>query len=684
MNQQDPTLLAVSTANPGDREITLDEMAQIFNPQTLVTDDTVATLQAPATRRSVSGTYRSTSGFFQVELRVDVDGKRPCNQLSCDFYQANGRATTYFGSCVVKSPTLSLGANSVTIQGEADFTFAAGAPVVQVTIPRVSLLTPAPNATLQFFTAGGSSGATYSCSFESQYFRTVSIERCRTSDVTAEEFVSYDTSSFPSGGPARILTLQKACAEAGVEVQVLPQATLVDVSEAGKGVNWSDAELEASMQYCFDQYYASPQLSVYQMFCQLHELGAGIYGSTFNYPGARNRQGCVVFQAGLGGMTNEKMRLQFFTCMQELGRCLNLNNSWEKSMACPPGVDRPTSLSFMNYPGCYPMGEAAFWNNFAFQFDEGEIACLRHSFRNQTAYITNLFGTGAVMLDPQVFEAPTRDQSDYQFEIAAARTVLLGEPVVLRLNLKTTDARGKMVHGFLHPNTGLVKVAIQKPTGEICLFEPIAEHCVSSQQMRMDANTPALEESCYIGCGQSGLMFTQGGLYKICATYYGTDGSRTSSNVCTLRVGNPITAADESVADLLMGEEQGRLFALFGSDSKFLQNGNKAFDEVLAKHATHPLANYVRLAKGVNAGRDFKLVTPGASKVELRKANHQQRIELLTAVEKGAALVNLDTTTVDQARSFLAQSQKTTGDQQGAVDTEKRIARKAVRAAGGR
>jgi hypothetical protein len=700
MNQDDPTRLEVSTSNLGDREITVDEMQQIIATQaaaSLAPEPTTVAAEVrvpeagpqplplptplPLPKRLVSGRYRSPAAGFQVELRVDVDGTRPLNEVSGDFYQISGGTTTYFGSFVVKTPTLNVTATTVTVKGLGEFTFSAGAPVVQVTVPRVLIFTPPPNATLQFFTTAGAPGAVYSCAFESRFFRTVSYERGRASDVSSPEFLSYNTAAFPSAGANRILSVQKAYAEAGVEVQVLPEADLIDISDAGKDAQWSDSELEASMQLHFDQFRDVPQWKVWEMVCQLHELGPGLYGIMFDYQDAHQRQGCAVFHAGIGGITNDKLRLQLYTYVHELGHCFNLMHSWQKSLANPPGTDRPDSPSWMNYPWRFPGGEAAFWNAFAFQFDNGEIAHIRHAFRDQVIMGANAFGAGAALTDPRAFAAPVRDRSDLVFEIATPRSVLLGEPVVLRLNLKTTSGRGKTVHGYLHPTTGLVKIAIQKPGGEVHLFEPIMEHCVSGQQTFIDVSSAALQDSAYIGYGKRGLYFTQGGLYKIRATYYAADGSQVLSNLISMRVRNPATAEDENMADLLMGDEQGRLFALLGSDSTQLANGNKAFDEVLAKYPGHPLANYVRLVKGVNAGRDFKLVIPNKTKIDLRKADHQQTIEMMIALEKGAPEIGLDPITVNQARSYLSDSQKKIGDEAAAAATDKRKAASEKKAA---
>jgi hypothetical protein len=699
MNYQDPSLREVTAAGLGDRELTVDEVQQLVaQPRAAAPAEPAAPTAEPAgleagpaafpipipfpLRRLVRGRYRSPVAFFQVELRVDVDGIRPLNQVSGDFFQISGGVTTYFGSFIVKAPALTVTSSTVTVRGLGEFTFAAGAPVVEVTIPRVLLFAPPADATLQFYTLANTPGATYVCAFESQYFRTVAYERGRASDVSTPEFLSYDTAKLASGGSNRVLSVQKAYAEAGVEFQVLPEADLIDVTEAGTDVEWSDSELEASMQLHFDRFRDVPQWDVWEMVGQLHELGPGLYGIMFDYQDGHQRQGCAVFHAGIGGITDDKLRLQLYTYVHELGHCFNLMHSWQKSLAAPPGTDRPSALSWMNYPWYYPGGDSAFWNAFPFQFDDDELSHIRHGFYNDVIMGGSAFATGAGLTDPRAFDTRARDGMGLTFEIAAPRSVLLSEPVVLRLSLRSLDPRGKTVHGYLHPNAGMVKIAIQKPGGEITLFEPLIEHCVAGQRTNLAANSPAIEDSAYIGCGKRGLNFTQGGMYKIRAVYFGPGGSQVVSNVVPLRVRNPVTAEDDAVADLLMGDEQGRLFALLGSDSKYLASGNRAFDEVLDRYSNHPLAQYVRLARGVNAGRTFKIVIPGVVKASVRQANHQQRVELLGTVEKAAPSLGLDATTVDQVRSYLAASLKSMGDQKSAAEAEHRIARK-TRAAGG-
>ena len=164
----------------------------------------------PLPLRTVSGRYRGSSAGFQVELRVDVDGRHPLAKLSGDFFSVSGATVTYFGSFIVDTPAVSTTPTTITARGSGRFTFAAGAPVVQVTIPRRQILQPAAPATLRFFTAGGAPGATYICAFESAYFRTVQLETDRVSDVVTPVFAGYNTGSLPSGGAGRALSVVSA------------------------------------------------------------------------------------------------------------------------------------------------------------------------------------------------------------------------------------------------------------------------------------------------------------------------------------------------------------------------------------------------------------------------------------------------------------------------------------------
>lgn len=618
----------------------------------------------PVAVRNVSGRYRGQLGAFQLEARIDLDGTRPLSKLSGDFFSVSGGTTTYVGSFIVDAPVVTRTPGQITARGLGRFTFAAGAPVVQVTVARRSILQPAAPATVQFFTTSGSPGSTYSCAFEAVGFRRVSIETDRVSDVPTPVLGSYNTGSFPSGGPARTLSVVSAYAEAGIQMVSTGATDTINIAEAGANHTWSDAELHASMVRHFSVYRDAPQWAVWQVVCQLHDIGPGLYGIMFDLQG-KQRQGCAVFHQGIGGTTADKLRLQLYTYVHELGHCFNLLHSWQKSFATPPGLNRPTALSWMNYPWNYPGGAAAFWSAFPFQFDDPELLHLRHGFRNNVVMGGNPFGSGAAVLDPAALADPVRDESGLRLFIEPhQRAYALGEPVVLKLALSVTDKRGKVAHPHLNPKANMTSIAIQKPNGQLVAYEPFIDHLMDSQPQFL-ADGEIIEETAYIGYGRGGLYFDQPGAYKLRAIYQAPDGSQVYSNVADVRVRYPVTQTEEELAELLIGEDQGALFYLLGSDSEALASGNRAFDTVLGKHAKHPLAVYVQAARGVNLSRTFvTLDTSKPEAAEVRPAQLSQAEGLLNAATASGSRVDDLSKAVFMLK--LAHEQRKAGDEAGA------------------
>jgi len=644
MSQHDPTLADDAASDIANQELSVEDVARMQrdtpdaeDQQPKAPSDAPAPIPPihppPLLKRPVSGRYRGRLGGFEVELRVDVDRLRPLKRVSGDFFLTAGATKSYFGSFVVHAPTITVAPDLVTIDGLGEYTYATGAPKLRITIPRVIVLNPPADATLRFFTLAHQPGATYLCRFESAFFRTLQIETDRVSDVTSTVFASYHTGSLPSPQPHRTISVAGSLVEAGVEVQVSQASNVIDISGAGNGV-WSNAELHASMAQHFSLFKDEPQFKVWEVVAQNHDLhfqGIGLLGIMFDQVG-QQRQGCAVFHRLMAGSTPEVLRKQLYTYVHELGHCFNLLHSWQKSLAQPPGVDRPGALSWMNYPQFFtPGGEAAFWNAFPFQFDTEELVHLRHAFRNHVIMGGSNFAVNSALEDPERFNRPIEDHSGLELEIAAPRSFMLGEPVAVELKLRAIDPRGRDVTPYLHPNLALVDVAIQRPGGQITVYRPMIEHCVEPKVVRLEAGSP-ISETAYIGYGKDGLYFDAPGLYKLRASYTAPDGSPIVSDPIDLRVRSPITAADDEIAELYLGEEQGMLFYLAGSDSPSLKHGNAALDLVLDKHADHPLAVYARLQKGFNLGREFKTIEPNRAKVSVRKPATEESQELLAGI----------------------------------------------------
>ena len=621
-------------------------------------------------KKAVSGCYAGALGAFQVELRVDVDRSRPMKRVSGDFYHTVGKTTSYFGSFVVDSPAVTVSSSKVVVKGMGRYTFAAGAPVVQVTIPRVNILQPQAAATLQFLTVTNSPGASYHCPFSSLHFRTVRIETDSVSDLTTTPFASYNTGSLPSGGSARNMSVVSAFGEAGIGMVPTAGNNVINIAEAQANATWSNAELHASMQTHFTLWSDVQQWCVWQLVAQQHDYGTGLYGIMFDQQG-KQRQGCAVFHAGIGGATAEQQRLQLYTYVHELGHCFNLLHSWQKSLASPPKPDRPDALSWMNYPWYYPKGgPAGFWSSFDFRFDDEELIHLRHGFRNDVIMGGNNFIVGS-SLGRDVLADPISDESGLVLGISThQRSFALGEPVVLELKLKATTTRGRRAHTWLHPDFGMVRVVISKPSGQVVAYEPMIDHLVGERQKMLGVDDE-VRDSAYIGYGKGGFYFDQPGQYRVRAAYAALDGSQVLSDILTIRVRYPVTRDEDTLADLFMGDDQGVLLYLQGSDNVSLRSGNDAFDEVIDRFGAHPLATYARMVKGINAARVFKTVNAGEGRpVTVRPARTEESIALLSSVT--AAHV-LDPVSEDQVLYSLSCVQDATGDARGAQDSLNRM-----------
>jgi hypothetical protein len=635
-------------------------------------------------KRPVRGRYRSGQAGFQLELRVDVDGYRPMKRVSGDFFTASGGTTSYFGSFVVDAPTVTTTATTVTIEGMGRYTWTAGAPFVRVTIPRTILLQPPKPATVQFIKPPSTLGASYLCQFGSQYLRSVLLEQ--DSVAGAVPFVSYDTGSLPqpAGSPARVLTVPRAYQEAGIDLQVGGAPNVIPVSTAGSDAAWSDAELHAAMVNHFSLFANVPQWRVWLLVATRYAGQSGVRGIMFDAGGAFQRQGCAVFYDAIGGNAAATQRAALRTYVHELGHAFNLLHSWDKAFANPPQPLGPNGglgdLSWMNYAWKYqppppaPGGEPAYWASFPFQFTDAEVIHLRHGDYKNVIMGANPFATGAAEVDPELFDQPVIDNSGLALELRSKGAFAYGEPVVVELKLSATDTRGRDTHGYLHPKDDLVSLAIRQPSGRTVLYRPMMRRCVHEDDtVRLEPGRPAVYESAYVGYGRDGFYFEQPGEYVLRAQYVASDGSRVMSPVMRLRVRPPVSAEDERVGELLLGEDQGQILALLGSDLEALAGGNAELDTLLAEHGGHDLAVYAQLVKGVNAGRDFKQLTAGKELV-IRRAEPKDSVQLLTAVEKASTGDGgVDNITLNMAMTRLARAEARGGSPERATKTLDRM-----------
>lgn len=569
-----------------------------------------------------SGRYVGSSGSFRLELRVDVDGKRPCNLVSGDFFSTSGGVTTYFGSFKSGTVTASWTSSSVTITGIITPTWSTSYNRIRITIPRVSILVSGnPAATITFQNAAGANGATYTCAHNSPYFRTLALEIDYESGTSI--FDSYDTNSLPHGGVGRVINTVSAYAEAGIQLIRNAATNAIPTSDAGGDAVWTNAELEAAMHKHFSIVKNAPVWQTYLMACKSRHTntsgGSTLFGIMFDFSGSFQRQGCAVFQTQVnnyygGAGTHDANRHMLYCYVHELGHAFNLLHSWDKG--------RSNSLSWMNYDWKYDQlnGSGSFWLNFAFQFDNGELVHMRHANRNAVIMGGDNWAVNAGAEAPHedhevvdIMQPIIENNSGLALTIKTKDTYYFGEPVVIELGLRLRDMNGKEVHTSLNPNFEQTKVAIRKPNGQVVMYEGLADHFAIPGTTVLTEEKPSIYASTYIGYGREGFYFDQPGYYSIKAAYRTMEEGVITSAEVRIRVKHPVTEAEDAIAALYMGEEQGRLFYLLGSDGEHLDGGNDALRKVLERYPKHPLSSYAALVLGVNASRDFKTVNPDKS-----------------------------------------------------------------------
>ncbi|MET7297928.1 hypothetical protein [Embleya sp. NPDC005575] len=620
------------------------------------------TLFKPAT-----GRYTGASGTTSVELRVDVDGPFTQRMVSGDLFTVAGGTTTYANSFIVDTPTITATNESVTVTGTARNANNATTQPATVVLSR----TQPGTATLTLGAAGAQ--VQFACNLASPYLRTVDMETDTMTGTRA--FGSYNTANAPRpyGMRARVMTVADAYADMGIELRNINQSNEVPVASAGADLRWSSAELHAAMVANFSEQRDVPQWKLWT-FVATRYVDDGILGIMFDQQGSQ-RQGMAVLWKELENYGLLGGRGEFHTHVHELGHAFNLLHSWQKNIAQPPQPLGPSNgygdLSWMNYDWKYQSpqgnGQEPFWAAFPLRFTDSELKHLRHGFYRNVVPGGSDFIINSMMTALEDFSPPLTDESGLRLILTGKSEFVYGEPVVAEFKLALDGTRASVeVAPSLDPQGENLAIAITDPSGATRPWRPMIRKCEGhDRRVTLDAANPALYASSYLGYGADGLTFEQPGTYRIRAVYSSPDGARVVSPEQVIRVRPPFERADAAVGELLMGDQQGTLLTVLGSDAPQLQQGNDALDELLAVHADHPLAVYARMVKGTNAGRHFLTLSDG--EVSVRRADTKESINQLNAVVDastgvGSAATAIDNISLNETMQRLARAHAREGD----------------------
>ena len=321
---------------------------------------------------------------FELDLRIDVDGKRPMNIVSGDLYLEDGKL--YLNSFIFKKIKKKRLKNEVQIEGKHGEFSSDFKPFEDILI-RIPTDSSPYVATVQW-ASRSSTNSVCLCKYVSKHFRTIQLEQDSEADTVPLK--SFDATSLycPNLRRSRKLTIRNIFAEAGIKIQMIKKRQgLVPHPEAtpGEGSIWTETKLHKAMIEHFSFFNEKQQWKIWFFSALEHEI-SDLRGITLFHNG--KRVGSAIFQNAIGCLGLEESRMELFVSIHELGHCLNLKHPWNSSQtysSSNPG--NYSTLSWMNFPWKYyfskeSYGEEAFWNLFNFEFSDSELIHLRHAFRN--------------------------------------------------------------------------------------------------------------------------------------------------------------------------------------------------------------------------------------------------------------------------------------------------------------
>ncbi|WP_447191516.1 hypothetical protein [Streptosporangium sp. G12] len=387
-------------------------------------------------RLPAAGRFSGITDGVRIDLRVDLEGELPV--VSADLFDAADGA--YFTSFVLEGDeAVELPA---VIAGTATFPSPNSRPLISVQVDR---LAPGGTATLTRSAPDGSKVTVFDCSYVSRFLRTIDWEIDAMAGTRPAAQYATTTDPRPPGLAKKIITVQSAYAEAGVELRLSGTANEVPVAEAGEDLKWSDAELHAAMLTNFSGHRETEQWKLWSFIATRHAEVAGSRGVMFDSEGEFQRQGMALFHSTLTDHGYAGTRKEIRTYVHEIGHALNLSHSFEKHLNRPPQPLGPREgkgdLSFMQYVDVYEgpdgeEGEDAFWEAFAWQFTPSELRHIRHGFFYDVVMGGTPMGTNAAERPAlEQVDLPPPSRSGLRLELTGRESFSHGEPVTAEIKL---------------------------------------------------------------------------------------------------------------------------------------------------------------------------------------------------------------------------------------------------------
>jgi hypothetical protein len=598
----------------------------------------------------VSGRYsgsraRSRRIGSSIELRVDVDPRSDANSPVTNRVSGDSYATrivhrkgvpkvkrTYVESWIVDAPVVTWSRCSVTITGDVRYWQGNHpATTVSITIPWAFGTIGTGTAT---FTTGGTAGAPYTLTFQSDTFRdvTLEIDYCSSVDV-APASPSYGTlwhDNRPAGTPDRTLTIESAYREAGIGVTIKADHTVIDDSAAGF-TNWSPAELHDAMETAFSGFpgtwpswklwglqagtFDSPSVGGIMFDAAAGVGGAGEAPERQGFAVFRNHQWFTNLVTGTPTTQDQAwaMRHFLYTWVHEAGHAFNLLHSWNKS--------RPSSLSWMNYDWKYDQvnGTDSFWSAFRFRFDDEELLHIRHGDRAAVIMGGDPWSSGGHLESPSASSIESEPDPDVELLLRARTHFAFMEPVEIEFRLRNTTAEPVAVDARMDPKYGNTTVFVQRPDGSRVVYDTV--FCLYGLPEIVELAPAATSEAAEgpdrvstlvpLMYGVGGFTFATPGTYLVRAVYQGA-GCLTTSNTLRVSVGFPTDKVADRFASEYFTPTVGLTMAMGGSKSPYLSAGLDCLAEAADRFAQEPVGIKSARVVARAVGDDFYRPEGGA------------------------------------------------------------------------
>jgi hypothetical protein len=345
------------------------------------------------------------------------------------------------------------------------------------------------------------------------------------------------------------------------------------------------------------------------------------------------RRGTAVFYDTLNdlyGADPEVLQRNYIrTAVHEIAHTLNLVHTFDPTNT--GGLGSAGLPSFMNYPQLYTKGEAAYWQDFKFEFAQVELQkmChgpLQHVIMGGEAYqgdaadrVWSRLGAGrsvngvALKLRIKQIDSPKMNNQ-------GTAVLEFGQPVRVELKVHNLSGEERLVTRSLSPSHHQTAYMVRKPNGSVSTFRPLVEYTSVPRVEVLHPDRPALWDEVDLTYGLDGFTFAEPGNYHIQAVSQSRDGL-VHSNMLALWIRYP----ERSIENLIIpafDDEVGKYLAFGGTDTRHHLPKAKATLDALVDNIgkrgfpkDHPLADAYQASESLVSARGFRDLDREASRL---------------------------------------------------------------------